>query len=438
MNPLKQFPAIGTITSGFGVPTPGMKEPQHGGVDIANRQGAPIPAFKEGVVTSVDQGHAPGENNFGNSIVITDPQGNQHRYSHLKRGYVGVGQSIQKGTPVGEFGNTGAAYSPSGQGDGTHLDYRVQKPTGQLQDPMKFVNKVASATRGQGDGMGGPGVQDPLKIRANALMAPVNSSYSTPTAPMNTNRGAIIPTREPSYATGDDKITRLVQAIGRRESAGSGDYRALGVRTSSGDRAYGKYQVMGANVPSWTKQILGKSMTAQQFLNNPQAQDKVAHGILKGYVEKYGSVADAASAWFSGRPLKEAGQAADAHGTTTPQYVKDVLNYMGEPVPNQVTTKPSTSGPRVSVIDPKMLITEQASKPLYTPPKSIPMFGRAATSNTQKSQPAFLAQVPGGSGFLGENSGIVNPTPQTNTLSGKLSNAYTQRLLPKTMFKGFV
>lgn len=54
-----------------------------------------------------------------------------------------------------------------------------------------------------------------------------------------------------------------------------GRYDAIGPRTKSGDRAYGKYQVMGSNLPQWTQAALGKVLTPDQFLADPNAQEAV-------------------------------------------------------------------------------------------------------------------------------------------------------------------
>lgn len=81
----------------------------------------------------------------------------------------------------------------------------------------------------------------------------------------------------PSYA----------DAISRIESGGR--YDRLGPVTKSGDRAYGRYQVMGANIPAWTKQFYDKSLTPEEFLGNQAAQDAVFKGqFVDNYVSKYG------------------------------------------------------------------------------------------------------------------------------------------------------
>lgn len=119
---------------------------------------------------------------------------------------------------------------------------------------------------------------------------------------------------------------RVASAIGQFESGGN--YKALGPILNSGsykgDRAYGKYQVMGKNIPSWTKEALGKSLTPQQFLADPRAQDAVAeYRMGKLLAQGYG-VEDIASIWFSGQPLAKAGNRRDQLGTSVPQYARNV------------------------------------------------------------------------------------------------------------------
>lgn len=108
-------------------------------------------------------------------------------------------------------------------------------------------------------------------------------------------------------------------AISKQESGGN--YGAVGVWVK-GDRAYGKYQVMGANIPSWTKKYFGKSLTPSQFLNNPSAQEAVARGVLQGYYNKYGAKG-AAAMWYSGQPNPN-----KTYGNPPVySYVNSVLNH---------------------------------------------------------------------------------------------------------------
>ena len=129
---------LGTVTTPYGGQT--SQEAFHPGIDIANKIGTKIPAFAGGTVTEADYGHVQGENNYGNSVIITDAEGNKHRYSHLNRGYVKVGDRVGAGSTIGELGNTGATSSKSGMGDGANLDYRIASRYGKYKNPLTYVS----------------------------------------------------------------------------------------------------------------------------------------------------------------------------------------------------------------------------------------------------------------------------------------------------------
>lgn len=114
-------------------------------------------------------------------------------------------------------------------------------------------------------------------------------------------------------------LDQLLYGIRQVESGGN-----YSVVNSIG--AVGAYQVMKANIPSWTKRALGYSMTWQQFRNSRSAQDTVARVILGGYYKKYGA-AGAASMWFSGQPNPNK-TTSDGYNTVR-QYVSKVLAASG-------------------------------------------------------------------------------------------------------------
>lgn len=115
-----------------------------------------------------------------------------------------------------------------------------------------------------------------------------------------------------------------------RQIESSGNYQALGPLTKSGDRAYGAYQVMGANIPAWTKGALGQVLSPQQFLTSPSAQDAVFAKYFGQSLSKFGNANDAASVWFTGRPLAQGGNAADILGTTGKAYVDKFNAALGQ------------------------------------------------------------------------------------------------------------
>lgn len=63
--------------------------------------------------------------------------------------------------------------------------------------------------------------------------------------------------------------------------------------------ALGLFQIMPANIPEWSKQVLGYSITASEFLGNPAIQRTIAAAKLLGYVNAYG-YQGAAAAWYAG------------------------------------------------------------------------------------------------------------------------------------------
>lgn len=117
----------------------------------------------------------------------------------------------------------------------------------------------------------------------------VNSSKKSAVRPLGS--GSSLPVGKRSQPS--KGFNSFVNSIAKQESGGN--YRA--VNASSG--ALGKYQIMPANVPSWSKDALGHSISTSQFLNSPDLQERVARNKLRYYYNKYGA-AGAAKAWYGG------------------------------------------------------------------------------------------------------------------------------------------
>jgi hypothetical protein len=125
------------------------------------------------------------------------------------------------------------------------------------------------------------------------------------------------------------------------ESSG-GNYSVVGPETN-GDRPYGAYQVMGNNIPIWTQEVLGQKMTPEEFLADPEAQDKVAFAKLQQYYDQYGTWEDATSMWHHGHSLAHAiaSGAKDVLGTRTEDYAKQVGDFV------RASTNRSATGGRI-------------------------------------------------------------------------------------------
>ena len=117
----------------------------------------------------------------------------------------------------------------------------------------------------------------------------------------------------------------FAERIGGIESAGSGGYQAVGPETGRG-RALGKYQVMPSNIGPWSREILGREVTPQEFMANPQLQDQIFNGKFGQYVEKYGPEG-ASKAWFAGEKGMHNPNARDVLGTTVPPLIWRMPRY---------------------------------------------------------------------------------------------------------------
>jgi len=138
------------------------------------------------------------------------------------------------------------------------------------------------------------------------------------------------PRPKPSGTTGmisdfniETDIDAAMEAFAAVESRGSGDYGAVGPAITNknsmyyGDKALGRYQVMGKNVPEFTKKYFGTELTKEEFLKDEEAQDAVVKGFMRVHYEKYGNIEDAVSKWFTGRTFKKASEDGATDGSTS-------------------------------------------------------------------------------------------------------------------------
>lgn len=121
-------PAVGPITSGFGVRLNPMGGPSgfHGGIDIGAPFGAPIYAASGGTV--VYAGPAQG---FGNEVVLQHVGGVQTVYGHMERIIVAAGAVVRAGQPIALVGSEGESTGP-------HLHFEVHVD-GVYADPLPWL-----------------------------------------------------------------------------------------------------------------------------------------------------------------------------------------------------------------------------------------------------------------------------------------------------------
>jgi hypothetical protein len=177
-------------------------------------------------------------------------------------------------------------------------------------------------------------------------------------------------------------------SIASIESVGSGGYAATGPKQGNGDVALGKYQVMASNVPSWTKQALGQSLTPQQFLASPAAQERTFEVMFGNAAQKYGA-AGAANWWFTGSPNPNP-NVSDSNGTTASDYANRFMSgYVQARGPaTQPQNTQVASAPIPSAQGPQQPVRVASANPSMPQPDTLPPPSAQQGGAAKAPQPA--------------------------------------------------
>lgn len=111
-----------------------------------------------------------------------------------------------------------------------------------------------------------------------------------------------------------------------------------------GNYAIGPYGIMDFNVPDWTREALGKSMTIREFMNDPEAQERTAKFKLGQYIKEYGPEG-AALKWFTGTATPDPNR-NDGYNTAS-WYLKNFRErfYGDKPPPDVMSSVPRRPEP---------------------------------------------------------------------------------------------
>ncbi|MCZ7502038.1 hypothetical protein [Agrobacterium sp. ST15.13.015] len=169
---------------------------------------------------------------------------------------------------------------------------------------------------------------------ANAAFAPLLSGFGESAS----SSGLAKEVATTSPAPGGTNEYR--DAIASIESKGSGDYSAVGPTHPKMGRALGRYQVMESNIGPWSKAALGREVTPEEFMANPELQDAIFDHQFKGYVDKFGPEG-AAQAWFGGPGGVGKTGRKDSLGTSVGEYGQRFMSALG---PTQVASLDPSAG----------------------------------------------------------------------------------------------
>lgn len=261
------------------------------------------------------------------------------------------------------------------------------------------------------------------EVGGELLSVTPQGAAPVPLLPVGGGRGQAGAFNAPTAAAPMNIIDQAKQGVARVESGGN--YGAIGpdVKRKDGvDRAYGKYQVMGANIPSWTKQALGRSLTPQEFLNDKDAQEAVFEDQFKRNIAKYGSLEDAVSVWFSGRPLAQATKAGARDVNMGVQdYVGKVMSGAVGPYKASKTASLTGENPSLRNVPINAFTPEVAPANAFVAPMSPPAQPIATAAPLPEVPPMTVEQPL----TVGTKTIVKGQTDVEKTLD-RMSNLYTQ------------
>jgi hypothetical protein len=151
---------------------------------------------------------------------------------------------------------------------------------------------------------------------------------------------------KPSTQSQGISLGKLMKAIASQESGGRSEL----INQDSG--ASGKWQVMPANIPSWSREALGREVTHEEFIHSPEIQRQVVKHRLGLYLNRESTpgrsqeeiVRRVASLWYSGQAgLWESTKPQYSNGRRYPsiaEYTESVWNlYQDAKTPKYSSTK---------------------------------------------------------------------------------------------------
>lgn len=243
-----------------------------------------------------------------------------------------------------------------------------------LGNAIAYRMMMNKAAKGEAEG------QNAANNAFSALMGglgggetPASASVSnTAQAPSN------IPMTEMAGEVSATSPNTYRDAIASIESAGSGDYNAVGPTHPKMGRALGRYQVMEANIGPWSQAALGRTVTPDEFMADPKLQDAVFDHQFGQYVQKYGPEG-AAQAWFGGPGGVGKTDRKDSLGTTVGEYGQRFVKAAGA-APQAIEAAAPASGyvdPMVSAPNSRKPVAQAlAQQPVQTAQNAQPANSR--------------------------------------------------------------
>jgi hypothetical protein len=352
---------------------------------------------------------------------------------------------------------------PLGGGPGLNPDYYAQKNAQQRQawtaqqieyareiaaqlnksasDTSPIYSPWAGAARMADALMGGLTARRALEMeRQNqAAMAPFadqtggSSGAASEAGASSDTSASSAPSADLSYGAGVVPMDAARAAIAGNEQDARG-YGTIGQPIDNpnsryyGDQAVGKYQWMSRDLPQHLANAGMPPMNVADFLKNGQAQETLFEREFGPLMQQHG-FNDAASIWFSGRPMAQAGNSSDGN-ISVPQYVTKANQTLarlgirptapGAAAPAQVPSQGATAPAAPPSNNGAMNFAAEAS-PNFNPLAGTQGSPQTSPLGAPATQPAATPNAsPGASVSQGAPQGGLTPlSPQQMVETGQ-------------------
>lgn len=180
------------------------------------------------------------------------------------------------------------------------------------------------------------------------------------------------PSNSPEASGGPQSYRDAIAGI---ESAGSGDYSAVGPTHPKMGRALGRYQIMESNIGPWSQEAVGRAVTPEEFMADPKLQDAIFDKKFGNYVQQYGPQG-AAQAWFAGPGGVGKLDRKDSLGTSVGAYGDKFARALGgnqqqvaslDPAAGMSQASPPSGMPQAGAVRQPMQGPTQAAPALPAP-----------------------------------------------------------------------
>lgn len=200
------------------------------------------------------------------------------------------------------------------------------------RSPLELAGRLAMTLTGQYQA--GKAEREDASNRTAANKALIDAVYGGSSDSAPSFNSQVAATSPPASVPSSGGNSSYRDAIASIESKGSGDYGAVGPTNPKMGRALGRYQIMEANIGPWSREALGREVSAEEFMNNPQIQDAIFDHRFGQYVKQFGPEG-AAQAWFAGPGGVGKTDRKDVLGTDVGTYGNKFMTALG---PQQVAS----------------------------------------------------------------------------------------------------